>query len=90
MKGILELKTVSTLLPIHKAQLLTYLRLSGISRGPLMNFNSQPLAKGIRRMVLTPLRTEFFAFFAVKWFFWREAALGDTLTRYAAISHFEM
>jgi GxxExxY protein len=45
---IIELKTVGKLLPLHEAQLLTYLRLSGIVRGFLMNFNSQPLAKGIR------------------------------------------
>ena len=50
---IVELKTVSKLLPVHEAQLLTYLRLSGITRGLLMNFNSQPLAKGIRRTVLS-------------------------------------
>jgi GxxExxY protein len=42
---IVELKTVSQLLPVHEAQLLTYLRLSGITRGLLMNFHSQPLAK---------------------------------------------
>lgn len=51
---IVELKTVSQLLPVHEAQLLTYLRLSGITRGLLMNFHSQPLSKGIRRMILTP------------------------------------
>jgi len=50
---IVELKTVSQLLPVHEAQLLTYLRLSGIPRGLLMNFNSQPLVKGIKRMVLS-------------------------------------
>ena len=50
---IVELKTVSQLLPIHEAQLLTYLRLSGITRGLLMNFHSQPLSKGIRRLVLS-------------------------------------
>ena len=50
---IVELKTVSQLLAVHEAHLLTYLRLSGITRGLLMNFHSQPLAKGIRRMVLS-------------------------------------
>ena len=50
---IVELKTVSQLLPVHEAQLLTYLRLSGIPRGLLMNFNSQQLVKGIKRMVLS-------------------------------------
>ena len=50
---IVELKVVTQLLPVHEALLLTYLRLSGIQRGLLMNFYSQPLAKGIRRMVLS-------------------------------------
>lgn len=50
---IVELKTVSQLLPVHEAQLLTYLRLSGITRGLLMNFHSQPLVKGIKRMILS-------------------------------------
>ncbi len=52
---IVELKTVSQLLPVHEAQLLTYLRLSGMPRGLLMNFNSQPLVKGIKRMILSPM-----------------------------------
>ena len=50
---IVELKTVSQLLPVHEAQLLTYLRLSRITRGLLMNFHAQPLTKGIRRMILS-------------------------------------
>ncbi len=50
---ILEVKTVSKLLPIHDAQLLTYLRLSGLSTGLLMNFHSNPLTSGIKRLVLT-------------------------------------
>ena len=50
---IVELKTVSQLLPVHQAQVLTYLKLSGIPRGLLMNFNSQPLVKGIKRMILS-------------------------------------
>ncbi len=50
---IVGLKTVSQLLPVHEAQLLTYLRLSGIPRGLLMNFNCQPLVKGIKRMILS-------------------------------------
>ena len=38
-KVIVELKTVENLLPIHEAQLLTYLKLSGLSLGLLINFN---------------------------------------------------
>jgi GxxExxY protein len=48
----LELKTVERLIPIHEAQLLTYLRLSGLRTGLLLNFNSPVLRDGIRRMVL--------------------------------------
>lgn len=50
---VIELKTVNQLLPIHDAQMLTYLRLSGIERGLLMNFHAHPLVKGIKRFVLT-------------------------------------
>jgi GxxExxY protein len=49
---ILELKSVERLLPIHDAQLLTYLRLTGIRTGLLMNFNSLVLKDGIKRLVL--------------------------------------
>jgi GxxExxY protein len=48
---ILEIKTVDRLAPIHQAQMLTYLRLSGCRIGLLMNFNSATLKDGIRRMV---------------------------------------
>ena len=49
---ILELKTAERLLPVHDAQLLTYLRLSGIKVGLIMNFNVPVLRQGIRRLVL--------------------------------------
>ena len=49
---ILELKTAERLLPLHDAQLLTYLRLSGIRVGLIMNFNVPVLRQGIRRLVL--------------------------------------
>jgi GxxExxY protein len=48
---ILELKSVGKLLPIHEAQLLTYLKLSGISLGLLLNFNVTTMKEGIRRIV---------------------------------------
>jgi GxxExxY protein len=51
---ILELKAVERLLPIHEAQVITYLRLSGIRIGLLLNFNSVVLKHGIRRLVLPP------------------------------------
>jgi GxxExxY protein len=47
---IVELKTVEKILPVHEAQILTYLRLSGLERGLLLNFNSVPLKAGIRRL----------------------------------------
>ncbi len=49
---VVELKTVEKILPIHEAQLLTYLRLSGIRTGLLLNFNTSILKDGIKRMVL--------------------------------------
>jgi GxxExxY protein len=49
---IIELKTVERLLPIHEAQMLTYLKLSGIRTGLLLNFNVPVLKDGIRRMLL--------------------------------------
>ena len=49
---VVELKTVEKILPIHEAQLLTYLRLSGIRTGLLLNFNTEVLKNGIKRMVL--------------------------------------
>lgn len=49
---LLELKSIEKLLPIHEAQILTYLKLSGIKTGLLINFNEQLLKEGIRRFVL--------------------------------------
>jgi GxxExxY protein len=49
---VVELKTVDRLLPVHDAQLLTYLKLSGIATGLLLNFNTAVLKDGIRRLVL--------------------------------------
>ena len=46
---IVEIKAVDQILPVHDAQLLTYLRLSSIPLGLLMNFNSVVLKDGIRR-----------------------------------------
>jgi GxxExxY protein len=51
-KVILELKAIEGILPVHQAQLLTYLRLSGLRIGLLMNFNVPVLKDGIRRRVL--------------------------------------
>jgi GxxExxY protein len=49
---IVELKSVENVLPIHQAQLITYMKLSGIKIGLLMNFNVKYMKDGIKRMVL--------------------------------------
>ena len=49
---ILEVKAVQKLLPIHEAQLLTYLKLSGLKVGLLLNFNVTVLKDGIKRLVV--------------------------------------
>jgi GxxExxY protein len=48
---VVELKSVEKIEPIHRAQLLTYLRLSGRWLGLLINFNAPALRKGIKRLV---------------------------------------
>jgi GxxExxY protein len=50
---IVELKCVEKLIPVYDAQLLTYLRLSGVERGLMINWFSSPLINGIKRMVRT-------------------------------------
>lgn len=49
---IVELKSVDELEPVHEAQLLTYLRLSGYRVGLLMNFNKKRMRDGIKRLIL--------------------------------------
>ena len=49
---IVEIKAVDRLLPVHSAQLLTYLKLSGIGVGILLNFHTAVLRDGLRRMIL--------------------------------------
>lgn len=48
---ILELKSVAKIEPIHQAQILTYLKLTGLKLGLIINFNTPILVKGIRRIV---------------------------------------
>ena len=50
-KVIVEIKSVETLQPVHYAQLLTYLRLTDVRLGLLINFNSIPLKGNIHRVV---------------------------------------
>ena len=49
---LIEIKAVERLLPVHQAQVLTYLKLSGIPKGLLLNFNTRVLKDGIRRFVM--------------------------------------
>jgi GxxExxY protein len=49
---IVEIKATERIMPIHEAQMLTYLRLSGLHVGLLMNFNDVTLRNGLRRVVL--------------------------------------
>lgn len=46
---IVEIKSCDTVLPIHEAQLLTYLKLTGLRVGLLINFNVSTLRNGIKR-----------------------------------------
>ncbi len=48
---ILEIKAVEKLLPIHKSQLLTYLKLSDLRLGLLINFNVAMFKEGVRRVI---------------------------------------
>ena len=48
---LVEIKTVASLLPVHEAQLLTYLKLSGRRLGLLLNFHVTLMRDGIKRMV---------------------------------------
>lgn len=49
---LLELKVVENILPIHKAQLLSYMKLMNIPVGLIFNFNAMQMKAGIERMVL--------------------------------------
>jgi GxxExxY protein len=51
---VLEIKATERLLPIHEAQLLTYLKLSGHRLGLLINFNVTLIKHGIRRLIAKP------------------------------------
>jgi GxxExxY protein len=51
---LVEIKAVDELLPIHAAQVITYLRATGIETGLLVNFNTVSLRHGLRRLSRTP------------------------------------
>ena len=50
-KVILELKSVENIMPVHKKQLLTYLKITGMRLGLLVNFNVELIKNGITRIV---------------------------------------
>jgi GxxExxY protein len=50
-KVIVELKSIELLAPVHHKQMLTYLRLSGIKVGLLINFNEELIKTGIKRII---------------------------------------
>ena len=52
-KVLIELKSVEKLIPAHEAQVLTYLKLSKIKIGLLLNFNSKLLKHGLKRFILS-------------------------------------
>ncbi len=51
-RAVVEIKSVAKLEDVHTAQLLTYLKLTGLSAGLLLNFNEATLSKGIKRVLL--------------------------------------
>ena len=52
-KLVVELKAVEKLLPVHKAQVISYLKVSGCQLGLLINFDERTLREGVQRVVLT-------------------------------------
>ena len=51
---LVELKAIERLLPVHAAQILTYMKLSAVRTGLLVNFNVTSLRQGLRRLSLPP------------------------------------
>ena len=49
---VVELKSVASLAPVHEAQLISYLKLTGLRRGLLINFSVATLKEGIKRFVV--------------------------------------
>jgi GxxExxY protein len=56
-KIIVELKCCDGITSVHQAQLLTYMKLAKIGTGLLLNFNAKRLKDGIKRMVLSDVKT---------------------------------
>ena len=54
---VVELKAVAALAPVHRAQVICYLKLTGCSVGLLMNFNVEKLVNGVQRVLHPALKT---------------------------------
>ena len=50
----MEVKSIAAILPVHRAQLLTYLRLTGCPAGLLINFHVPKLIDGVKRVLNSP------------------------------------
>jgi GxxExxY protein len=55
---LVEIKSVETVLAVHAVQVQTYLKLSGLQKGLMINFNVASLRDGIRSFLSTPRRSE--------------------------------
>ena len=58
LKVLVEIKSVDQIHPVHDAQILTYLRLSGVHQGLLLNFNEKKLVDGIKSFLMAPKHVE--------------------------------
>jgi GxxExxY protein len=56
---VVEIKAVDTLLPIHEAQILTYLKLGKYKVGLLINFNEKVLNQGVKRFILDEVKSSY-------------------------------
>ena len=55
---VVEIKAVESILPVHKAQLLTQLKITDLPLGLLINFNGPVLVDGVRRVIHQPRKSE--------------------------------
>ena len=67
-KVVVEVKAVESLTDLHKAQLLTYLRITGKKVGLILNFNTAVLKDGIVRLVLMTRTIDFSVLSVPPWF----------------------
>ena len=52
---VVEVKSLECLLPVHQAQVLTYMRLTACPAGLLLNFNVAKLSDGVKRLINSPI-----------------------------------